>query len=426
MRIKLAYGRSGLWVDVPQDTRVVEPAHLPTLPDPYHAIASALRQPIDSPPLRQLFSPRHKVAVVFSDLTRPIPNHQVLPPLLAEIEAAGIPRSHILLINACGMHRPNTPQELVAMLGREMAEGYPILNHDADAQMRYLGESSFGSPLWINPAYLEADVRILTGLIEPHIFAGFSGGGKGVLPGIAGSSTIMSNHSAPMLNHPQATWGLTMENPIFAEAREAALMTRPTFLLNVTVNGDQEITGVFAGELAAAHDAGIAFARRSAMQPLPQPLDIAVTTNSGYPLDLNLYQGIKGMSAAAQVTKDGGAIIMACQCSEGLGLERYVQLLRMGSSPQELLDMINRPGFAMFDQWAVQLQSQILLQKRVFLHSSLPDEETRLAGLLPCPSIEDTLRALVKEYRQRHGASPTVAVFPQGPMTIPYVAASGG
>lgn len=420
MRVKLAYGKEGLWVELPdENVTVVEPKFVPGLPDEEAAIRQALREPLGAPPLRELVRPTDTVAIVFSDITRPMPNDRVLPVLLEEL--SHVPRENIVLINALGVHRRNTEEELVGMLGQEIVEGYRIVQHAAqdEGELVDLGRSSFGHPIWVNRTYMEASVRILTGLIEPHFFAGFSGGPKAVLPGLAGEETILRNHGAEMIGHPKATWGVTEGNPVWEEMREVAIKTEPSFLLNVTINKHRQITGVFAGDLDQAHRAGVEFAARSALVGVPAPFDIVITSNSGYPLDLNLYQAVKGMSAAAQVVKEGGSIIIAAECWDGVPDHgHYKEILHMADSPQELLQIIRRPGFLMRDQWEAQVQALVQLKADVYVKASyLSDEEIRGALLLPCHSIEETLAQLLEKY----GPEATICVLPEGPQTIPYV-----
>lgn len=271
----------------------------------------------------------------------------------------------------------------------------------------------------MNRAYMAASARILTGFIEPHIFAGFSGGPKAVLPGIADMDTILDNHGAEMIAHPQATWGVTDGNPIWEEMREVAAWTRPTFLLNVTLNRDRANTGVFAGDWQAAHRAGTALARQSAWVTVPAPFDIVIVTNAGYPLDLNLYQAVKGMSAAARVVKPGGSIVLAAECWDGIPDHGgYKRLLYEAESPRALLDRVLAPGFRLHDQWEAQLHAQICLHAEVHLYSHcLSDEEIRQAHLVPCRDIAETVVRLLDRYVP--GA--TVAVLPEGPLTIPTI-----
>jgi len=420
--IHLDYGKSGLTITLPDkaDITVVSPRYIPPLPDPAAALRAALAEPVASPPLRDLVKPGDTVAIVFSDITRPTPNHLMLPAVLEAL--AHVPAEKIVLCNALGTHRPNTPAELDQMLGPEVARRYRIEQNncfDPSTQV-YLGESSKGHPIWINRVYMEARVKILTGFIEPHFFAGFSGGGKAVMPGMAGQATVLGNHDAGMIGNPRATWGITTGNPIFEEAREVALHTHPTFLLNVTLNRDKQITGVFAGDLVAAHDAGIAFARQTTMVSVPEPFDIVITTNSGYPLDMNLYQCGKGMSAAEQIVRPGGAIIMVAECSEGIpdhGL--FGEMLRAARSPQEMYDAVLNAVETRQDQWAAQIQARIQLKADVYLYSDhFDDAATRAALLNPCHDIAETVAAL----REIYGQEARICVLPEGPQTIPYVA----
>jgi nickel-dependent lactate racemase len=421
VKVKLAYGKEGLWVELPDDNvTVVEPRFVPGLPDEIEAIKSTLRRPIGTPPLQDLVKPGDTVAIVFSDITRPQPRERMLPVLLEEL--SHVSPEKIVLINALGTHRLNTDEELVGMLGKEIVESYRIVQHDAwdRDNMVYLGPTSFGHETYINGVYMEANVKILTGFIEPHFFAGFSGGPKAVLPGLADERSVLGNHDAEMIGHPRATWGVTEGNPIWEEMQEMAAKTEPTFLLNVTLNKNKEITGVFAGDVWQAHAAGTAFARQSVMVPVPEPFDIVITTNSGYPLDLNLYQAVKGMSAAALVVKEGGSIIAAAECWDGLPDHgEYKNILKMADSPQKLLEVIKAPGFLMQDQWEAQVQAQIQLKADVYIKSSyLSDEQIREALLLPCHSIEETLAQLL----QRYGPDATTCVLPEGPQTVPYAA----
>ena len=419
MQVDLAYGRAGLRVTLPDaNVDVVEPVDLPGVADSAHALRAALRAPLGARPLRELAGVDDTVAVVFCDITRPAPNHLMLPAILAEL--AHVPRENFVLINATGMHRPNTEEELRGMLGDDIVANYRIVNHDSTdrSQLRYLGETSSGGPVWVNTHYLDATVKILTGFIEPHFFAGFSGGAKLILPGIAGADSVMHNHNAAMIGHPNATWGRLEDNPIHCEQREAAALCPPDLSLNVTINKRKEITGVFAGEMLQAHGAGCDFARSSVMRAVPEPYDIVVTTNSGYPLDLNLYQAVKGMSAAYQVVRPGGAIVIAAECSEGIGHGHFQELLRERETPAALLELINSPGFSQFDQWEAQILAQILLKAEVHLYAeNLSDTAMLDAHLTPCRSIEQTIGAL----RDRFGPDARICVLPMGPLTIPYV-----
>jgi nickel-dependent lactate racemase len=420
MKVNLAYGKSGLTVEVPgTGVTIVEPRYVPGLPDEAGALLSALRAPVGCAPLVDLLTPADTVATSFCDITRPMPNHRVLPVLLREVERV-VPRAQITLVNGTGTHRANSDAELRHMLGDDIVDGYRIVTNDArdrESLVR-VGTTTSGNEVWLNREFVAASIRLLTGFIEPHFFAGFSGGPKMVMPAVAGLETVMRNHGARNIGHPRATWGVTRGNPIWEEIREAAQMVSPRFSLNVTLNKQHAITGVFAGDMLASHSAGCAWVRQTAMQPVAAPFDVVLTTNSGYPLDLNVYQAIKGVSAAARVVKDGGAIVVAAHCWDGIPEHgTYKDLLVSARSPDELLARIEAPGFQAPDQWQAQIQAIIQRRCRVYLYSSLPDETVRQTMLLPCGDLDGRVAALLAEY----GPDATLCVLPQGPQTIPYL-----
>ena len=420
MRIDLLYGRSGKTVDFPDErTTVIQPKAMSPVPDEKHAVRRGLRQPTAGAPLRDRVKPNDSVAIVFSDITRPMPNDRVLPILLGELDY--VPDDQITLINALGTHRPNTPEEIRELLGAEVADRYRVIQHDCrdDDELVHLGETSWGHEAWVNRTYMESSVRILTGFIEPHLFAGFSGGPKAVLPGVAGVRTITANHGPDMIGHPRSTFGETDGNPIWEEIHEVASLTTPTFLLNVTLTEDRCITGVFSGDLEEAHRAGVDFVRQSAMVPVAEPFDIVVTTAGGYPLDISMYQAVKGIAVAGGIVKDGGAIILVSQCAEGLpGYGEYGELMRRAESASHLLEMIHQPGFAMQDQWDAQIQAGICERAKVYIYADgLTDDEIDQALGRPCVDIEETLSGLLRQY----GRGARIAVLPAGPLTVPFL-----
>jgi nickel-dependent lactate racemase len=419
MKVHLAYGRRGLDVSLPDAAQItlLEPRYVPGLPDEDAAMRAALCGPTGTPPVRDLVSKDTSVAIIFSDLTRPQPRERMLPLLLSEIEA--VPPDRITLINGLATHRPNSDAELREMLGDAILDRFRVVQHratDRDSVVR-IGKTSFGRDAWVNREYLQADVKVLTGFIEPHIFAGFSGGPKAVLPAVAGAELIMDNHSGQMLSDPNATWGVTDGNPIWKEMLEVAQMTEPDFLFNVALNRDKQITGVFAGDLVAAHTAGTTHVRESAMVPVDEPFDVALTTNAGYPLDLDLYQTVKGISAAAQVVRKGGAILVASECWDGIPSHgNYKKLLWEASSPQELWDRVTAPDFRAIDQWEAFLHARLCLHADIHIYADgLSDEQIHRAMLSPCRDIEAALEELIGRY------GPRLCVLPQGPMTIPYL-----
>ncbi len=393
---------------------------VPGLANEREAIQAALRAPIGSLPLRELVAPGSRVAVVFSDITRPMPNERVLPVLLEELLSAGIGPDQVVLINGLASHRKQTDEELARMLGSDIIRRYQVIQHDAwdEANLVEVALNHAGRMVRVNRFYMEADIRILTGFIEPHFFAGFSGGPKAVLPAIADLDSIMDNHNARMIADDRSTWAITRGNPIWEEMYSIARATHPTFLLNVTLNRDKQITGVFAGDLTAAHAAGTEFVRRKAMQPVNQLFDIVITSNSGYPLDLNLYQAVKGMSAAAQVVREGGDIFIAAECWDGIPTHgQYARLLRESASPEDLYNQIMTPGFRSPDQWQAQIQAKIQMKANVHVYAGeLSDQELRDARVLPCRSIEASLAEILSRRPES-----TIAILPEGPQTVPYL-----
>src|SRR6266478_112192 len=419
MKVQLAYGEGHLPVELPGDrTTVIEPTHTPGLADERSEILRALDAPIGARPLREWIQPGNRICILFTDITRATPNERIIPWLLDYL--ADVPSEQITLVNQLGTHRPNTPAELEQMVTRDIVRYYRVLNHEPEnpEALVQLGTTRDGTLALLNRHFIEADVRIVTGFIEPHFFAGFSGGPKGIMPGVAGLETVVSNHGAKNIGDSNSSFGITEGNPIWEEMRDIALRAGPCFLLNVSLNDQRQITGVFAGDLIAAHKVGYEFVRKSAMQKFDAPFDIVVTTNSGYPLDQNLYQAVKGMSAGARVIKEGGTLIMACECREGVPADCWLdRILRSAASPEEILTLLATPGFRQPEQWQAQIQALIQRKARVLLYSSLPESTVRAAHLTPCRDISAAVRDLLQN--QTNGAR--IAVLPQGPLTIPYL-----
>ena len=421
MKIPLAYGRGHLEVELPDGrTTIIEPSPQPGVADERAAVIAALDSPVQSAPLRQLVGAEKRIIIVHTDITRATPNDRLIPWLLAYLESAGATRENITLLNGLGTHRPNTREEMERMLTPAVVANYRCINHEpeSDAAHVQIGTTRTGAPALINRHLVEADVRIITGFIEPHFFAGFSGGPKGIMPGVAALRTVMSNHGAKNIGDRRSTFGVTEGNPIWEEMRDIALRVGPSFLLNVSLNEQRRITGVFAGDLIAAHKVGIEFVRASAMQRVAQPFDIVITTNSGYPLDMNLYQAVKGMRAADLIVKDGGTVIIAAECSEGAPAgSPYDKLLRSVKNGDELLQKISTAGFVWPEQWQGHIQSLIQRRAEIQIYTAMDDATVRAAHLVPCRDIAGAVKSKL-------GPTPNgqrIAVLPQGPLTIPYI-----
>ncbi len=319
MRVRLDYGTDGLEVDLPNErVTVIEPVPRAAAADPHATLLAAIRSPMDCTPLREQVRAGQRIAISVCDITRAQPRRDTLLALFEEMPQ--VRPEDVTILIATGTHRINTPAELERMLGRDILNTYRVINHDSrdPSSLGRAGVTSTGVEVFLNRAWLDADIRITTGFVEPHFFAGFSGGPKMVAPGLAGLKTVMTLHDVQRIGHPLATWGVTEGNPVHDDVREIARMVPAHFSVDVTLNREQKITAAFAGNMFAEHRAACAHAKATAMRQVPAPFDLVLTTNSGYPLDQNLYQAVKGMSAAAKIVKHGGTIICAAECRDGL------------------------------------------------------------------------------------------------------------
>jgi lactate racemase len=420
MQVRLSYGDDGLTIAVPDEAVVVYPEDAAAVPDGAAELTRALREPVSGAPLRERVRPGQTVAISVCDGTRPQPRHLMIPAVLSELDGIIDTRDIVILI-ATGTHRANTDAELRAMLGDEVVDSVRIVNHDSRDQASLAWAGTFGNevPVWLNAEWLSADVRITTGFVEPHFFAGFSGGPKMVAPGLAGLDTVLVLHDAARIGHPLATWGITVGNPVHDDVRAIAAATGVTFALDVVLNRGKEIVAAFGGDILPMHAQAVRLARRLAMRPLPAPFDIVVTTGSGYPLDQNLYQSVKGMSAASRIIADDGMIICAAECRDGYPDHgSYREVLRSAPSPQHLLDDISGRTVTIPDQWQVQIQAQIQTRARVVMHTSyLSDAELAEAHLSQTADISETVAA----ERRRRGSLARICILPEGPQTIPFV-----
>jgi nickel-dependent lactate racemase len=418
-KIHLQYGAQGidLEVDAPNVT-IVEPRFVPGLPDEAKAFQDAVRNPIGTKPLREQVKAGDKVAIVIPDITRPLPTERLLPWVFAEL--SHVPAANFTIINGTGSHRGNTPAELEKMVGADVARKYKIVNHTAHdpATLAPAGKTIDGLPVSMTKAYVEADKRLVMGFIEPHFMAGFSGGYKGVFPAIADIEAITHYHRAAVIADPKSTWGVLEGNPTQAQIRRNGALLPLHFCINVTQNKNRQITGYYVGDALEAHRRGCAYAKETAMVACDKEFPVVVTTNGGYPLDQNLYQTVKGMSAAAQIIAEDGYILTAARCNDGFPSHgNFKKLLFEHGTPKAILDTVLAPGFSMFDQWEAQMLAMILVRARAGLYSEIPAEDIRRAHVEP---VQDVSKRLADELK-KIGRDAPVAVLPEGPMTIPYL-----
>ncbi len=421
MKVPIAYGESGLEVDLPTGrTTVIVPTHEPPAADPHSAVRAALREPIAGPPLRDVVRRGQTVAISVCDMTRAQPRRLVIPAILDEI-ADRADLDDIVILIATGTHRGNTDDELRAMLGDDIVDAVRVVNHDSrdDASLVWLGRFGTDVPVWLNREWVDADVRITTGFVEPHFFAGFSGGAKMVAPGLAALETVLTLHDARRIGDPNARWGVIDGNPVHDDVRAIAAGTGTSFTLDVVIDAEHRLVRAYGGELDPAHRAACADVKRTAMRKVPSRFDVVVTSNSGFPLDQNLYQSVKGMSAAAQVVKPGGTIVCAAECRDGFPDHgAYREQLASAASPEALLEEIAARRETIVDQWQIQIQAAIQALARVVMHTSyLSDSDLASAHLEQTSDISVT----VEEALAAAGGGSTVCVLPEGPQTIPYV-----
>jgi nickel-dependent lactate racemase len=407
---------------VPDGAAVITPVPTAAAADIPAVLRRALREPVSGAPLRDRVRPGQTVAISACDITRPQPRHLMIPAILEELEGI-VDLDDVVILVATGTHRANTELELRSMFGNAVVDAVRIVNHDArdGGTHRFVGTLGDDVPVWLNELWLDADVRLTTGFVEPHFFAGFSGGPKMVAPGLASLDTVLVLHDARRIGDPRATWGITTGNPVHDDIRAIAAATDVTYAFDVILNQDQEVIAAFGGDILPMHAAAIEHARRVAMAPVDAPFDVVVTTGSGYPLDQNLYQSVKGMSAAHQVLRPGGVIVCAAECADGFPDHgSYREVLTSAESPQALLDLIAGRDVTVPDQWQVQIQARIQSSSRVVMYTShLSDAELATAHLAQTHDITAT----VAEELRAAGPGARICVLPEGPQTIPYVSA---
>lgn len=413
MEIKLDYGKSGLVINL-ENADVIYPASQAALPNAEKAIIDKLYSPDFGEGLDKLIIGKKTVAIAHTDITRATPNHIIIPILIEALLKEGILKEDIVLVNMTGSHRPQTAEELDRMLTPAIARNFKCVNHNSFDYntMSFAGKFKDGNSLYVNSDFFKADLRICTGFIEPHFFAGFSGGPKAILPGLSDIESIMRNHNAIRIASEDASWARTEGNPVWENIREGARIVNPELLINVALNTENKISEVFVGEWEKTHKKGYEFVKAHAMRKVDKAYDVVVTTNSGYPLDMNLYQCVKGMATANEIIKPGGTIIIAGECSDGLpDGSHYQKILSMEKTPEAIFDLIVNGEKTMPEQWQVQIQARIQKKVKVYIYSSLSEDKVRAAMLEPCDDIEKLVKSL----------EGSVAVLPKGPQTIPYI-----
>lgn len=422
MRVRLEYGRDGLEVELPDeaDIRVLSYAEAAPLPDPAASLQAVLQSPTGTPALADLAAGRTDACIVICDITRPVPNEQILSPMLETLEQAGIPRDRITILIGTGLHRPNEGDELVEMVGARIAEHFRIENHFGQAldQHTYLGQSPRDVPIWIDSRYVEADLKISVGLIEPHLMAGFSGGRKLICPGIAALDTVKVWHNPSFMEHPAANCGILTDNPVHQENTWIARKAGCDFIVNVVIDAQRRPLKFVAGDMEAAFGEGVDFVRDVVTATVPEPVDIVVTTSAGYPLDATFYQSVKGMTGAAPIVRQGGTIILAAAMDQGIGSPQFRQLFDEHADLAAFMKAIMEPDYFVLDQWQLEKMAQACRKAKVkVVTDGLPSETVDSLFVESASSVERALADSLAEY----GSDATVAVIPKGPYVLARV-----
>ena len=417
--IRLDYGRDGLHVQVPERDliKVLRISPVEPLTNPERSVEESLLYPIGCVPLGDMARNKRSACIAICDITRPVPNQIVLPPILGTIEKAGIAREDILILIATGLHRPNEGSELLAMVGPEIVRDYRVENHVARdfASHVYLGLTKGETPAYVDKRFVEAELHIVTGFIEPHLMAGFSGGRKLICPGLASVQTVKAFHGPTLMDHVNAREGCLEGNPVHAESLAVARMARVDFAVSVALDETRNMVGVFSGELEESHLTGVDFVRKTVTDETPRPADIVITTAAGHPLDATFYQAVKGATAALPVVRDGGTIILVAECLEGLGGEEFRQLLREYPDLDAFEKRLWDDEFFVIDQWQYQKLSQAARKAEVVLVShGLPAD---MKTCVPIP-VFATVEAALKDALKKHGPDAGIVVIPSGPNVL--------
>ena len=422
MRIKMDYGKTGLMVDLPNE-KVIGPLEIKNaipLANQSQAISDALANPIGSKPLAEIAKGKKTACILICDITRPVPNKVILPQILKTIEEAGVPRSGITILIATGLHRPNEGEELVELVGEDIANNYRVENHHGKetSEHDYLGITPKGVPVYIDSRYIRAELKITTGLIEPHLMAGYSGGRKVICPGIAGIETVKVWHGPKFLEHPNADCGIVEGNPVHEENTYIALMSGCDFIVNVCVDGNRQITWAGAGDMIKAWEAGVAVVRQVVRVPIKEPVDIVLTSCAGYPLDITWYQAVKGLIGALPIIKKGGTIILVASLTEGLGSPEFQQVLSENPDLKAFKKRILETDYFVMDQWQLEEFAKVIEKCKVKVYSKgLEHSVLNKCHVTPIDSVEQAIAESLQEY----GPLARIAVIPKGPYVLACV-----
>lgn len=422
--MKLDYGKEGLDINIKTkwNVTIVEPFKQTPFHNPIEKIKESIKNPIGTLPLSQILKNKKKlktVCIVVSDSTRPVPSKLILEALVEELNDLGINNKQITILIATGLHRKSYEEELIQIVGKKLKSRIKIKNHvaiDRNSISKVSISNQIGSIL-INKTYYKADLKILTGYVEPHFFFGFSGGRKSIVPGIAGAETIQKNHSADNINSPYARFGIYKENPLHKEAVEISKKVGVDFIVNVCTNEDHKIVDVAAGDFEKAHERLVEYQLKYIFKPIKDLYDIVICGNGGYPLDRNLYQAVKSMAIGEMAVKDGGTIISVNECIDGIGIgqDEFKDLLYSEMTPSQIHQKILVKEINTHDQWEIQILARILMKATIFVISKLKQDEIGNIGLKYAKTVEEAIEDCLK----KHGSNASILILPRGPQILP-------
>ena len=422
MRVGMKYGRDLLEVEIPDQNLAGVLTLQKSVPieQPERVVWDTIKSPIHSAPLATLAKDRTSACVVISDVTRPVPNKLILPPILQTLESSGIPREKITILIATGIHRPNEGKELEEMVGSEIMSNYRIVNHFSQKleTHKYLGLTQGGAPVYIDKTYLESDLKVTTALIEPHLMAGYSGGRKSICPGLASIETMKVLHGPQILESPKASVGNLEGNPLHIEATEIALMAGVDFNVNVTIDDQRRLTGIFAGDIVESHLAGVKFVEKQVKVTLPKPVDAVLVSSAGYPLDTTFYQAVKGMLAAVEIVKQNGSIILVAECSQGIGSGPFTDLILKTKDLKQFIQDIHDPANFVIDQWQLEELAKVAKKAEIYCYAEgIPYDQLKDLFVQPIRSPEEGIERVLS----KHGADTQIAALPDGPYVLAKV-----
>jgi len=420
------YGKNGLEIslDPNWNTTVYNPERQEPLESPVEIIRNAIKNPLGTEPLEKTVRSKkviNKVCIVASDATRPVPSHLILEGLVKELNDYGIQDDQIIILIATGLHRPSRDEEIDRIVGNKLRKRLLIVDHIATdkSYQIFLGIASDDIPIYINKHYYNADLKILTGYVEPHFFFGFAGGRKSLIPGIAGAETIQANHSAENIASPYSRFGIYEKNPMAKNSTEITKKIGVDFVINVCINEDHNITAVAAGGFEQVHEKLVNYQLKKIFKEISDPYDVVVCGNGGYPLDLNLYQAVKSMAIGEMGVKEGGTIISVNECADGIGIgqDKFKEMLFSGMQPKEIYEKILKKEILVPDQWEIQVLTRVMMKAEVYVVSKLKKNEIGNIGLKYAEIVEEAINKSLK----KHGSNAKILILPHGPQVLPLL-----